>query len=254
VLTPSRLAALASTGVVTLRCARRPRVAIVSTGTELRRPGEPLRDGEIYESNGLMLAALLEEAGAIVSPPEHVEDDPEAHEEALVRGLESDVLVTSGGVSVGPHDLVRGTLARLGVEEVFWGVAMRPGKPLSFGTRGRTLVFGLPGNPVSSLVGAMLFLLPALRALQGHSRPEPPFASGVLGAPASRRPSRDDFQRATLERTGGGAVLRPLSGQESHMIARTAGADALVHIPRGTGDLASGSAVRYLLLDGSAGA
>jgi molybdopterin molybdotransferase len=218
-LTPSRIAALAAAGVAEPRC-----------------------------------AALLEEAGAIVSPPEHVEDDPEAHEEALVRGLESDVLVTSGGVSVGPHDLVRGTLARLGVEEVFWGVAMRPGKPLSFGTRGRTLVFGLPGNPVSSLVGAMLFLLPALRALQGHSRPEPPFASGVLGAPASRRPSRDDFQRATLERTGGGAVLRPLSGQESHMIARTAGADALVHIPRGTGDLASGSAVRYLLLDGSAGA
>ena len=254
VLTPPRLAALASTGVVTLRCARRPRVAIVSTGTELRRPGEQLREGEIYESNGLMLAALLEEAGAIVSPPEHVEDDPAAHEEALAGGLETDVLVTSGGVSVGPHDLVRDTLARLGVEEVFWGVAMRPGKPLSFGTRGDTLVFGLPGNPVSSLVGAMLFLLPAVRALQGHGRPEPPFTQGVLGVPASRRPSRDDFQRATLERTGDSVVLRPLSGQESHMIARTAGADALVHIPRGSGDLAAGSAVRYLLLDGSAGA
>lgn len=131
---------------------------------------------------------------------------------------------------------------------------MRPGKPLSFGTRGDTLVFGLPGNPVSSLVGAMLFVLPALRALQGHRRPGPPFALGVLGAPATRRPSRDDFQRASLERTGDGVVLRPLSGQESHMIARTAGADAVVHIPRGTGDLAAGSAVRYLLLDGSAGA
>jgi len=253
-LTPSRLAALASTGVVTLRCARRPRVAIVSTGTELRPPGEQLRDGEIYESNGLMLAALSEEAGAIVTPPEHAEDDRGAHEEALAQGLEADVLVTSGGVSVGPHDLVRDTLARLGVEEVFWGVAMRPGKPLSFGTRGDTLVFGLPGNPVSSLVGAMLFVLPALRALQGHRRPGPPFALGVLGAPATRRPSRDDFQRASLERTGDGVVLRPLSGQESHMIARTAGADAVVHIPRGTGDLAAGSAVRYLLLDGSAGA
>ena len=106
-LTPPRLAALASTGVVTLRCARRPRVAIVSTGTELRPPGEQLREGEIYESNGLMLAALIEEAGAIVSPPEHAEDDRAAHEEALAQGLEADVLVTSGGVSVGPHDLVR---------------------------------------------------------------------------------------------------------------------------------------------------
>jgi molybdopterin molybdotransferase len=253
-LTPPRLAALASTGVVTLRCARRPRVAIVSTGTELRPPGEQLREGEIYESNGLMLAALLEETGALVAPPQHVEDDRAAHEEALARGLEADVLVTSGGVSVGPHDLVRDTLARLGVEEVFWGVAMRPGKPLSFGTRGEALVFGLPGNPVSSLVGALLFLLPSIRALQGHRRPGPPFALGVLGEPASRRPSRDEFQRASLERTGDGAILRPLSGQESHMIARTAGADALVHIPRGAGDLAAGSAVRYLLLDGSAGA
>ena len=253
-LTPSRLAALASSGVVTLRCAARPTVAIVSTGTELRRPGETLREGEIYESNGLMLAALLAGAGAIVRPPEHVEDDPRAHEEALARGLEADVLVSSGGVSVGPHDLVRDTLVRLGVEEALWGVAMRPGKPLSFGARNGTLVFGLPGNPVSSLVGALLFLLPALRALEGRLHPEPPFATGSLAAPASRRPSRDDFQRASLERTADGVTLRPLSGQDSHMIARAAAADALVHIPRGSGELPAGSAVRYLLLDGSAGA
>src|SRR6185503_14416720 len=218
-LATSRLAALASSGVVTLRCAARPTVAIVSTGTELRRPGETLREGEIYESNGLMLAALLAGAGAIVRPPEHVEDDPRAHEEALARGLEADVLVSSGGVSVGPHDLVRDTLGRLGVEEALWGVAMRPGKPLSFGARNGTLVFGLPGNPVSSLVGALLFLLPALRALEGRLHPEPPFATGSLAAPASRRPSRDDFQRASLERTADGVTLRTLSGQDSHMIA-----------------------------------
>ena len=253
-LTPPRLAALASTGVTTLRCARRPTVAIVSTGSELRRPGAPLADGEIYESNGLMLAALLADGGAVVRDPEHVADDAAAHEEALARGLGADVLVTSGGVSVGPHDLVRETLARLGVEEAFWGVSMRPGKPLSFGTRGGTLVFGLPGNPVSSLVGAMLFLLPALRALQGRRHPEPPFETGLLAAAASRRPSRDDFQRASLERTTDGVVLRPLSGQESHMIARAAGADALVHVPRGAGELPAGSSVRYLPLDGATGA
>ena len=253
-LTPSRLAALASTGITTLACARRPRVSIVSTGTELRRPGEPLREGEIYESNGLMLAALLAGAGADVGSPESVEDDSTAHETALARGLEGDVLVTSGGVSVGPHDLVRDTLGRLGVEETFWGVAMRPGKPLSFGTRDRTLVFGLPGNPVSSLVGALLFLLPAVRALQGHAHPEPQFGAGTLAAPAVRRPSRDDFQRASVERTGDDVLLDPLAGQESHMIARAAAADALVHVPRGTGELAAGSRVRYLPLDGSAGA
>jgi molybdopterin molybdotransferase len=253
-LTPPRLAALASAGVVRPVCARRPCAAIVATGTELRRPGEPLGDGEIYESNGLMLAALLSDAGAVVETPEHVADDTGAHEEVLARGLTADVLVTSGGVSVGPHDLVRGTLARLGAEEDFWGVAMRPGKPLSFATRGDTLVFGLPGNPVSSLVGAVLFLLPAVRALQGLTRPEPPFRTGVLAAPAVRRSSRDDFQRALLERDGDRVALRPLAGQESHMIARAAAADALVHIPRGTGELPTGAAVRYLSLDISTGA
>jgi len=253
-LTPPRLAALASTGVTTLLCARRPRVAIVSTGTELRRPGEQLREGEIYESNGLMLAALLTDAGANVGLPVHVEDEPAAHESALAGGLEGDVLVTSGGVSVGPHDLVRDTLARLGFDEAFWGVAMRPGKPLSFGRRGDTLVFGLPGNPVSSLVGALLFLLPAVRALQGHRHPEPQFGVGTLAAPTARRSSRDDFQRAAVDRTGDDVVLSPLTGQESHMIARAAAADVLVHIPRGAGELPAGSRVRYLPLDGLAGA
>jgi molybdopterin molybdotransferase len=253
-LTPPRLAALASTGVTTLLCSCRPKVSIVSTGTELRQPGEALREGEIYESNGLMLAALLARSGADVRPPEHVEDDPAAHEAALGSGLECDVLVTSGGVSVGPHDLVRDTLGRLGVEEAFWGVAMRPGKPLSFGTREGTLVFGLPGNPVSSLVGALLFLLPAVRALQGQRHPEPGFGVGTLAAPAARRASRDDFQRAAVERAGDDVVLTPLAGQESHMIARAAAADALVHVPRGDGELAAGSRVRYLPLDGSVGA
>ena len=96
-------------------------------------------------------------------------------------------MVTSGGVSVGPHDLVRRVEARLGVEEVFWGVAMRPGKPLAFGVRGATLVFGLPGNPLSSLVGALLFVTPALRALQGHPEPAPPFRPGALARRGARR-------------------------------------------------------------------
>ena len=252
-LTPSRLAALASAGLGEVSCARRPRAAIVATGSELRPLGEPLGEGEIYDSNGVMLASLLAAAGADVASPERAADDPAAHEAALDRGLEADILVTSGGVSVGPHDLVRETLARLGAEEVFWGVAMRPGKPVAFSVRGDTLVFGLPGNPVSSLVGAMLFLLPAIRALQGLAHPEPPYRTGVLAAPAARRPARDDFQRARVERSGDDVLLRPLEGQESHMIARAAAADALVHVPRGTGELGLGAPVRYLLLDPSAG-
>ena len=152
------------------------------------------------------------------------------------------MLVTSGGVSVGPHDLVRATLGQLGAEEVFWGVAMRPGKPLSFAVRGDTLVFGLPGNPVSSLVGAHLFVLPALRALQGASVPAPRFETGILATPARRHPGRDDYQRALTEQSEAGTLLRPIEGQESHMIVRAAAADALVHVPRGEGELAVGSA------------
>ena len=242
-----QLAALAAAGVAEVRCSRRPRVTILATGSELRRPGEPLRPGEIYESNGLMLEAALTAAGAVVERLDTVADDEEAHREALARGLSADVLVTSGGVSVGPHDLVRRLEAELGVTEVFWGVSMRPGKPLAFGVRGSTLVFGLPGNPVSSLVGCELFVLPAIRALQGASAPEPRFELATLGETLRRSPARDDLVRASITLSSG-AVLWPIVGQESHMIARTAIADALIHVPRGEGELAEGSTVRYLRL------
>jgi molybdopterin molybdotransferase len=125
---------------------------------------------------------------------------------------------------------------------------MRPGKPVSFGVRAETLVFGLPGNPVSSLVGCVLFVLPAVRALQGVRNPLPPFADGVLAAALRRNPGRDDFVRARVRRDGTGATLEPIVGQESHMIARAAGADALVHIARGDGEVAAGERVAWLAL------
>lgn len=237
-----QLGAIAAAGVAHLSCARRPRVAVLATGSELARPGEALRDGQIYESNTVMLAAALAADGDVeVLPP--VADDEDAHRAALARGLEADVLVTSGGVSVGPHDLVRAIERELGVEEIFWRVAMRPGKPVSFGVRGATLVFGLPGNPVSSLVGCELFVKPALRALQGLRDPLPRFEQGVLASTLKRNPDRDDFARA---RVGGDGTLDPVTGQESHMIGRTAAANALVHVPRGNGELAAGSTARWL--------
>jgi len=191
-----------------------------------------------------MLAAAVASAGAIVERQDSVADDERAHRDALERGLEADVLVTSGGVSVGPHDLVRPIEAELGVEEVFWRVAVKPGKPLSFGVRNATLVFGLPGNPVSSLVCFEVFVRPALLALQGAREPGPHFDDGVLAKTARRNAQRDEFLRARLTADG----LEPLTGQESHMIARAAAADALVLVPRGDGELAAGSGVRYLLL------
>ena len=249
VLGPSQVGALAAAGVAEVECARRPRVAVLATGTELARPGEPLGPGQVYEANAVMLAAALAAAGAEIEQLPAVADDEAAHRTAIARGLEADVLVTSGGVSVGPHDLVRAIEAELGVEEIFWRVAMRPGKPVSFGVRAETLVFGLPGNPVSSLVGCVLFVLPAVRALQGARNPLPLFADGVLAAALRRNPGRDDFVRARVRRDGEGATLEPIVGQESHMIARAAGADALVHIARGDGEVAAGERVAWLALN-----
>jgi molybdopterin molybdotransferase len=248
-LGPVQLGALAAAGVAEVACGAVPRAAVLATGTELRRPGEPLAPGEVYEANGLILETQLRSAGAAVERLAAVADDEEAHREALARGLEHDLLVTSGGVSVGPHDLVRAIEAELGVEEVFWRVAVKPGKPVSFGVRGRTLVFGLPGNPVSSLVGFELFVRPAVLALQGHADPLPWFEPGRLAAAARRNPGRDQLVRARRRAGDDGAVeLEPLAGQESHMIARAAGADALVLLPRGEGELAAGAPVRYLRL------
>jgi molybdopterin molybdotransferase len=247
-LGPGQLGALAAAGVAEVVSARRPRVAILATGSELVQPGAPLAPGQIYESNSLMLAAALAAAGADIETVPPVADDESAHREALARGLAADVLVTSGGVSVGPHDLVRRVAAELGVEEVFWRVAIKPGKPVSFGVRGETLVFGLPGNPVSSLVGCELFVKPALRALQGLAAPLPRVEAGRLATGVSRNGARDEFVRARSRLDGNEVVLEPLTGQESHMIVRAAAADALVHVPRGEGRLEPGAAVGWLRL------
>jgi len=250
-LGPAQLGALAAAGLASVSCVRRPRVAILATGSELARPGEELRAGQVYEANALMLAAALAGVGADIAELPAVADDESAHRETLERGLEADMLVTSGGVSVGPHDLVRKVEAELGVEEVFWRVAIKPGKPVSFGVRGGTLVFGLPGNPVSSLVGCELFVKPALRALQGLSDPLPRLQPGRLAAALRRNAARDEFVRARSRVDRDGAVLEPLLGQESHMIVHAAAADALVHVPRGDGELEAGSAAAWLRLGDS---
>lgn len=245
----AQIGALAATGVAEVTCSTRPRVAVIATGSELRPAGDELAAGQIYESNRAMIAAVLARANADVELLPVVEDDADAHREAITRGLESDVLVTSGGVSMGEHDLVRRVAAGLGVREIFWGVAVKPGKPLSFGARNRTLVFGLPGNPVSSLVGAIVFVTTALLALQGATNRLPRYASGVTSTTFRRNPHRDEFVRAVRIDDGDSLRLEPIVGQESHMIARTAAADALVHVPRGEGELEAGSLVRFLVLD-----
>jgi molybdopterin molybdotransferase len=247
-LGPAQLGALAAAGVAAIATARRPRAAVLSTGSELRRPGEPLEPGQIYEANSVLLAAQLASAGADVEQLEAVEDDPGAHRAALERGLAADVLVSSGGVSVGPHDLVRSVGAELGVEEVLWGVAVKPGKPLWFGVRGSTLCFGLPGNPVSSLVCFELFVRPAVLALQRSAEPLPRFEPGTLAGSVRPNAKRTELVRARSRVADGTVELEVVPGQESHMIARAAGADALVLVPPGNEELPAGSEVSFLRL------
>jgi molybdopterin molybdotransferase len=246
-LGPAQIGALAAAGIPEVRSSRRPRVAVLATGSELRAAGEALAPGEIYESNRTMIAAALAGAAELDLLPV-VGDREDAHRAALERGLAADVLVTSGGVSMGPHDLVRKVGRELGVEELFWGVAVKPGKPLSFGVRGSTLVFGLPGNPVSSLVGTLLFVRPALLALQGAVDPGPHYDTGWAGTALRQNAHRDEFLRARRRTDGRGVSLDPVAGQESHMIVRAASADAIVHVPRGEGEIAAGEAVRYITL------
>ena len=247
-LGPAQLGALAAAGVADIPATRRPRAAVLSTGTELRTPGIELEPGQIYEANGVLLAAQLATAGADVERLEPVADDEAAHRAALQAGLEADVLVSSGGVSVGPHDLVRSVGGELGVEEVLWGVAVKPGKPLSFGVRGRTLVFGLPGNPVSCLVCFELFVRPAVLALQGHAEPLPRFEPGRLAKGVRPNQARTELVRARSRIADGKVELEAVTGQESHMIARAAGADTLILVPAGSEELAAGSPISYLRL------
>ncbi len=211
-----QVAALAAAGVAEVRVSQRPRAAVLATGSELRRPGEPLEPGQIYDANGVLIEAQLASAGAAVerlstSPTTRTPIGPR-----LARGLEADVLVTSGGVSVGPHDLVRRIEAELGVEEVFWGVSVKPGKPISFGVAdGRRLVFGLPGNPVSVLVGFELFVRPAVLALQGVAR-----SAAAVRARAAERASSSGIPRVT---SSCAAALRSVEDEASCRAASRAG-------------------------------
>jgi molybdopterin molybdotransferase len=249
VLGPGQVGALAAAGVPEVQCRKRPRVGILVTGSELRQPGEVLEPGQIYESNGLLLATALGLAGAVPAQLGVVADDEEEHRRTMERALLGfDMLITTGGASVGPHDLVRKVQAALRVEELFWGVAMKPGKPVAFGVRRDHLVFNLPGNPVSVLATFELLVRPAINALLGLPEPLPAYRNGTLAAAVRRNADRDELVRATRRRDDGVDVLEPLSGQESHMIVRAGRANALVWVEAGEGELAAGSSVRYLPL------
>jgi molybdopterin molybdotransferase len=248
-LSPAALGVAASVGRAVLRCTRRPRVALLVTGDELTEPGQPLAPGGIYSSNGYALAGQVERAGAEVARRERVADSAEATRQAIGAALDAaDVVIVSGGVSVGPHDHVKAALAALGAEERFWGVGLRPGKPTWFGTRGDTLAFGLPGNPVSAMVTFQLFVRPALAALQGAD-PAATRASAELAEPVARNPRREQAVRVRLA-PGNGTWLASLTraAQGSHVLTSMLGADGLALIAAGPGEAPAGERVEVELL------
>jgi molybdopterin molybdotransferase len=238
------IAAAIAAGAGALDVGRRPRVQVLCTGDELRAPGQPLRPGDIHNSNGPMLVALATRCGAITDPARQLPDDRAATEAALASALEStDAVIVSGGVSVGPHDHVRPALAALGVRQLFWGVALQPGKPTWFGTSEHTLVFGLPGNPVSAAVTFSLFARRAIAAMQGADEERLPDQDAVLGVAVRRNRQREQALRVRLERRDGRVVAIPNGPQGSHVVTSLVGADALALIPSGDGELAPGTAV-----------
>ncbi|HEU4704038.1 MAG TPA: gephyrin-like molybdotransferase Glp [Conexibacter sp.] len=242
VLDAGALGVAVGAGAGAVSCTRRPRGAVLCTGDELRPPGAPLGPGEIHNSNAVTLATLARAAGAVVTLAEAVPDERAATEAALARALDdADVLVLSGGVSVGPHDHVKPALAACGVTERFWRVDLQPGKPTWFGTRGTQLVFGLPGNPVSSFVTFVLFARPALRALQG-AEPLPPRERAALAADVPRR-ARTQALRVRLDGRDGTLRATPTGPQGSHVTASLLSADALAFVPAGDGVAAAGEQV-----------
>jgi molybdopterin molybdotransferase len=251
-LGPAHVGLALSLDAVELRVTRRPRVAILATGDELRAAGAQHVPGKIPDSVSLPLRVLAERAGAIARVLSRVGDERAATERAIAEGLaDADLLLTIGGVSVGDHDWVRPALEAQGVELEFWKVAIKPGKPIAFGRRpgGGPAVLGLPGNPASALVTFSLFGLPFLRALQGDQRPLPRTSKLPLARAFSHKPGRLEFVRATLESVAGGIVARPLENQASGALTSLAWADALAVIPAEASRVDAGMLVEVFRLD-----
>jgi molybdopterin molybdotransferase len=229
---------------------RRPRVAILSTGDEIAMPGEPIPPGGIVSSNSHALAALVRAAGGEPLILPNVKDDAAAIGAVADSIAGMDLLVTTGGASVGDHDLVMPALQARGMTLDFWQIAMRPGKPLLFGRMGAVPVVGLPGNPVSAIVCAILFLLPALARLSGLPAAPPPVTAAVLGAPLRANDKRADHLRAALTVDSGGRIVAtPFAVQDSSMLRRLAQADVLILRPPFAPALPEGAPIGIIRLD-----
>lgn len=245
-ITAGTLALLSSAGVAQVTVARRPRVAIVATGSELTEPGNPIRPGHIYESNRIMLAELIQKCGGQPTVFPLVEDNPGAIREHLEAAFNTcDAVITTGGVSVGEFDFVKEVFAQMGGSIDLWKVNIKPGKPFVLGSLGGKPLFGLPGNPVSAFVTFLLLVRPALLAMQGATHLALPSHPGILAAPMVNRGNRRHFMRVHVDASGS---VRPVGLQASHAVGPLRRANALVDVAADS-SLTAGSPVSVLRWD-----
>jgi molybdopterin molybdotransferase len=244
ILTPARIAVIGSQGIAELPVYQRPAVAVIATGSELRQQGERLGRSEIYETNRILLASLTESSNAVADIFDIVPDTEEAHLKAFDTARDRDVMLIAGGMSVGEKDLVRPILKKLGAELDLWRVAIKPGKPFLFGRLGHTLVFGLPGNPVSAFVTFLLFVRPALWKMGGRTDLEQFKIPARLASDLSNDGDRPHYFRGVLKE----GAFQPIGLQQSHALYALSQANALCRIESGR-SIVSGSMVDVLLLE-----
>ena len=246
-ITPAEMGTLATFGYRQVQVYRNPRVALMATGDELVKPGQRLQPGQIYNSNLFVFGDLAKRVGAEITMEEIVADDTQALHAFLSQALaECDVVISSGGVSMGRHDYVREIFVELGVKEHLWQVAQKPGKPLFFGTTADTLIFGLPGNPVSSFIGFMEWVWPALEKMMGVT------VSGtipaILAEPFPREPVKTRFLFGQTWLKDGKLVCRPSVKTGSHMLSSSLDANCIIRCGPGDGLLATGEKVQVRML------
>jgi molybdopterin molybdotransferase len=247
-ISPALQGFLAASGVIQIRVTRAPRVELLACGDELKLPGEALGADDIVATNGLILSSLLQAAGAATSGAHRIVADDLALLTRTIENSNADVLVTIGGASVGDRDFVQAALKAAGADIAFWKIALKPGKPMMVGTRGRQLIIGLPGNPVSAYVCAMLFVLPALRALQGRADVLPQILPGVAATALEAVGPRTEYLRAVARLENGVWQVAPHAMQDSSMLSVLAQSNALLIRPAGDAAVAAGSPLGFLSL------
>ena len=241
---------LAAAGLARVAVTRRPKLAVIATGDEIVEPGEKKRPGQIRNANGPALTAMAVAAGAAASYLGIARDRRASLAAKLARAKGADILVLSGGVSVGDYDLVKDELGAAGVKPVFWQVRIKPGKPVFFGVRGRQLVFGLPGNPTSAMVTFLLFVRPAVDAMLGRPVPGPAAGRAILTADITLKPGRTQFLRGLLADGGPALEVAPYDDQRSGVLRSMVRSRALIVVPADVRRIEAGREVEIIFMDG----